>query len=86
MGLLSPRTKTTHDHDHDHLLLMTDRFSKLNRSHSLELNTASVVASLFIENWVLVYRALFYMLTDKGPQFVVKFFDAVYSVLGGRTT
>ena len=44
--------------------------------------TAVAVAKAFLDNWVYPYGAPFYVLTDNGPQFVAKFFEAVCSMLG----
>ena len=74
-GLLGPQPKTAHGNQH--VLVITDRFSKLTRSISLRTTTFSVVANGVLNNWVYVYRALRNVLTDNGPQFAAKFFDAV---------
>ncbi|CDF38306.1 unnamed protein product [Chondrus crispus] len=82
MDLLGPLPKTAHGNQH--VLVITDRFSKLTHSIPLRTTTASVVASAFLDNWVYVYGAPRYMLTDNGPQFAAKFFDAVCALLGVR--
>ena len=69
-------------HGNQHVLVITDRFSKLTRSIPLRTTTASVVANAFLDNWVYVYGAPRYVLTDNGPQFAAKFFDAVCALLG----
>ena len=48
----------------------------------LRTTTASVVANAFLDKWVYVYGARRYVLTDNGPQFAAKFFDAVCALLG----
>ncbi|CDF38169.1 unnamed protein product [Chondrus crispus] len=75
---------STTAHGNRHVLVMTDRFTKLTRSIPLRTTTASVVANAFLDNWVYVYGAPRYMLTDNGPQFAAKFFDAVCALLGVR--
>ena len=40
------------------------------------------MANAFLDNWVYEYGAPRYVLTDNGPQFAVKFFDAVCTLLG----
>ncbi|CDF40922.1 unnamed protein product [Chondrus crispus] len=82
MDLLGPLLKTAHGNRH--VLVMTDRFTKLTRSIPLRTTTASVVANAFLDNWVYVYGAPRYVLTDNGPQFAAKFFDAVCALLGVR--
>ena len=80
MDLLGPPPKTAHGNRH--VLFMTDRFTKLTRSIPLRTTTASVVANAFLDNWVYVYGAPRYVLTNNGPQFAAKFFDAVCALLG----
>ena len=82
MDLLGPLPKTVHGNGH--VLVMPDRFTKLTRSIPLRTTTASVVANAFLDNWVYVYGATRYVLTDNGPQFAAKFFDAVCALLGVR--
>ena len=65
-------------------MVITDRFSKLTCSILLQTTTASVVANTFLDNWVYVYGAPRYVLTDNGPQFAAKCFDAVCALLGVR--
>ena len=82
MDLLGPLPKAAHGNQH--ILVITDRFSKLTRSIPLRTTTASVVANAFLDNWVYVSGAPRYVLTDNGPQFAAKFFDAVCALLGLR--
>jgi transposase InsO family protein len=56
---------------------MTDRFSKLTRTVPLRSISAFTVARAFCEQWVFVYGAPRYVLTDNGTQFTAKFFLAV---------
>ena len=65
MDLLGPSPKTTHGNRH--VLFMTDRFTKLTRSILLRTTTASVVANAVLGNWVYVFGAPRYVLTDNGP-------------------
>ena len=80
MDLLGPLPKTAHGNQH--VLVITDRFTKMTRSIPLRTTTASVVANAFLDNWVYVHGAPRYVLTDNGPQFAAKFFDAVCALLG----
>ena len=82
MDLLGPLPKTAHGNRH--VLVMTDQFTKLTRRILLRTTTASVVANAFLDNWVYVYSAPRYVLTDNGPRFAAKFFDAVCALLGLR--
>ena len=80
MDPLGPLPKTAHGNQF--VLVITDRFSKLTRSIALRTTTAAVVANAFLDNWVYVYGAPQYVLTDNGPQFAAKFFDSVCALLG----
>ena len=82
MDLPGPLPKTAHGNQH--VLVITDRFTKLTHSIPLRTTTASVVANAFLDNWVYVYGAPRYVLTDNGPQFAAKFFDAVCALLTVR--
>jgi transposase InsO family protein len=62
--------------------VITDRFSKLTRMVPLRSISAFTVARAFCEQWVFVYGAPRYVLTDKGTQFTAKFFLAVCRGLG----
>ena len=80
MDLLGPLPKTVQGNQH--VLVITDRFAKLACSIPLRTTTASVVANAFLDSWVYVYGAPRYVLTDNGPQFAAKLFDAVWALLG----
>ena len=80
MDLLGPLPKIAHENEQ--VLDITDRFSKLTRSIPLRTTTASVVANTVLDNWVHVFRAPRYVLTDNGPQCAAKLFDAVCALLG----
>ena len=82
MNPLSPLSKTAQGNRH--VLVMTDRFTKLTRSIPLRTTTAAVVANAFLDNWVYVYGAPRYVLTDNGPKLAPKFFDAVCNLLRVR--
>ena len=82
MDLLGPLPKTKSGHTY--VLVITDRFTKLTRAVPLGSTKAPAVAQAFLENWVYVYGAPNFLLTDNGPQFVAKFFEAVCALLGVR--
>ena len=79
MDLLGPFKKT--DHGSTYVLVITDRFSKLVRAIPMKSTTAPQVADAFIEHWVIPYGMPRHMLTDNGPQFIAKFFEAVCLLL-----
>lgn len=41
-----------------------------------------MVAQAFLDHWVFAYGAPKYVLTNNGPQFVAKFFDAICTMIG----
>lgn len=63
------------------VLVVTDRFSKLTRSIPMKMTTAVKVAEQFVEQWIIPYGAPDYLLSDNGPQFVAKFFEAICTCL-----
>ena len=82
MDLLRTLPKTAPGNQH--VLDITHRFFKLKGNIPLRTTTASVVANAFLDKSVYVYGALHYVLTENGPQFAAKFFDAVCALLGVR--
>lgn len=79
MDLLGPFKKT--DHGSIYVLVITDRFSKLTRAIPMKSTTAPQVADAFVEHWVIPYGMPRQLLTDNGPQFIAKFFEAVCLIL-----
>jgi transposase InsO family protein len=80
MDILGPLPKTRHGNSF--LLVIADRHSKLTRKVSLRVTTALAVAQAFCDHWVFVFGPLVSLLTDNGPQFVGKFFQAACAELG----
>jgi hypothetical protein len=80
MDILGPLPKTKHGNRF--LLVIADRFSKLTRTVPLRTITALTVAQMFCEHWVFVYGPPVSVLTDNGPQFASRFFQAVCAELG----
>jgi hypothetical protein len=78
--LLGPLPKTAHGNSF--LLVMTDRFSKLTRTVPLWTTTAFVVAKALCEHWVFCYGPPRHVLSDNGPKFAAKFFQADCLELG----
>ena len=64
------------------ILVITDLFSKLDQVTPLSSTTAPAVANAFINNCVIPYGLPVSILSDNGPQFVAKFFEAVCLTLG----
>lgn len=60
---------------------MTDRYNKLSKAVQNTKTSATTVARIFLEHYAAKHGIPFKMLTDQGPQFVSKFFMAVYSAL-----
>ena len=80
MDILGPLPKTRHGNRF--LLVIADRYSKLTRTVPLRVTTALTVAQAFCEHWVFVYGPPVTLLTDNGPQFAAKFFQAACAELG----
>jgi transposase InsO family protein len=66
------------------LLVISDRYSKVTKTVPLRIVTALSVARAFCDHWAYVYGPPVSLLTDPGPQFTAKFFQAVCSELGIR--
>ncbi|CDF32213.1 unnamed protein product [Chondrus crispus] len=82
MDLYGPLPKTPHGNRH--ILVITDRFTKLCRAIPLRTTQAQQVAQTFLDAWVYPYGMPDTLLTDNGPQFTAKFFEAVCGLLGIR--
>jgi Integrase core domain len=80
MDILGPLPKSKHGNRF--LLVITDRYSKVTQTVPLRAITALSVARAFCEQWVYVYGAPVTLLTDNGPQFTAKCFEAVCAELG----
>ena len=75
MDLLGPLPRT--HQGNEYVFVITDRFTKLCRSVHLRNTKAVTVATVFLDLWVYGYGAPSYVLTDNGPQFAAKLFEAV---------
>ena len=64
-----------------YLLVISDRYSKRNRTVPLKKITAETVAQAFVSHWVFVYGALVKLLSDSGSQFISRGFLAVCKIL-----
>jgi len=64
------------------ILVITDRFYKLNKCVALRRITAISVASAIIDAWVACYGPPDGTLSDQGPQFMSNLFISVMKVLG----
>ena len=82
MDLLGPLPRT--HQGNEYVLVITDLFTKLCRSVPLRNTKAVTVGTLFLYLWVYAYGAPSYVLTDNGPQFAAKFFEAVCTMIGNK--
>ena len=80
MDILGPLSKTRHGNRF--LLVIADRYTKITRTVPLRTITALTVAQAFCEHWVYIYGPPVSLLSDNGPQFAAKFFQAVCTELG----
>ena len=80
INILGPLTKTKKSHRF--LLVISDRFSKLNHIVALRRIDAYTVAVAFVEGWVFKYGPPKTWISHNGKQFAAKFFLAVCSFLG----
>ena len=80
MDILGPLPRTKHGNLF--LLVIADRFSKVTKTVPLRTVTALSVARAFCDHWAYVYGPPVSLLTDNGPQFTAKFFQAVCAELG----
>jgi transposase InsO family protein len=80
MDILGPLPRTKHGNRF--LLVITDRYSKVTKTVPLRVVTALSAARAFLDHWVYAYGAPLSLLTDNGPQFTSKFFQAVCAELG----
>jgi transposase InsO family protein len=80
MDILGPLPRTKHGNSF--LLVIADRFSNITKTVPLRTVTALSVARAFCDHWAYVYGPPVSLLTDSGPQFTAKFFQAVCAELG----
>jgi transposase InsO family protein len=80
MDILGPLPRKIHGNRY--LLVISDRYSKVTKTVLLRTVTALSNARAFCDHWAYVYGPPIYLLTDNGPQFTAKFFQAVCSELG----
>lgn len=66
------------------LLVITDLFTKWNRTIKLKRITATAVAHDFVQHWVFVYRPPKTALYDNGSQFMVRFFTEMCRIIGTK--
>ncbi|CAN8063813.1 unnamed protein product [Agarophyton chilense] len=80
IDLLGPLPQTKNGDQH--IIVITDRFSKLTRAIPLKETNSTTLAIAFLNNWVYLYGAPLYLLTDNGSNLESKFFEAVCNLLG----
>jgi transposase InsO family protein len=80
MDILGPLPRAKHGNRF--LLVISDRYSKVTNTVPLRTVIALSVARAFCDHWAYVYGPPVSLLTDNGPQFTAKFFQAVCGELG----
>lgn len=63
------------------VVVMTDRYTKQNKSTRTTATKVTTVVYHFLECWVVSYSITSQLLTNNGPQSLLKFFLAVCSTL-----
>jgi hypothetical protein len=82
MDILGPLPRTKHGNRF--LLVIADRYSKVTKTIPLRTVTALSVSRASCDHWAYVYGPHVSLLTDNGPQFTAKFFQAVRAELGSQ--
>lgn len=67
LGLL-PKRKSRNQH----VIVLTDRHTKLTRAIYVTTVPSPIALAVIVDNWVIPYGILTYLLTDTGPQFMPK--------------
>jgi transposase InsO family protein len=80
MDILGPLLRTKHGNIF--LLVIADRYSKVKKTIPLRTVTALSVSRAFCDHLAYVYGPPVSLLTDNGPLFTAKFFQAVCAELG----
>ena len=65
-----------------YILVISDRFSKIQVAVPLPYQTATTVAQAFVDRWLVYYGAPLVILTDNGSNFASKFFGVITNMLG----
>jgi hypothetical protein len=82
IDILGPLPKTKSGNRY--LLIISDRFSKLTRAVPLAEINAVDVAVAFFNDWMSVYGVPLILLSDNGPQFASRLFQAACATMGVR--
>lgn len=82
MDILYPLPKTKSGNQL--VFVLTDRYKKLTRAIPVTTVTSTCATTVFVDNWNIPHDILTYLMTEKGLQFVSKFFAAVTARLGTR--
>jgi RNase H-like domain found in reverse transcriptase/Integrase zinc binding domain/Integrase core domain len=80
IDILGPLPKTKSGHQY--LVIIPDRFSKLTRALPVQNVTAETVAIAFFNECRSMYGIPLVLLSDNGPQFASRFFQAVCATVG----
>jgi transposase InsO family protein len=65
-----------------YLVVFGDRYYNAMRVVAVPNITTETLARAFVLDWVAVYGITLHLLTDNGTQFISKFFQTVYRLLG----
>lgn len=65
-----------------YILIVTGSYSKQTQAVPTSRTTAPQVANMFMDQWLVPYSTLLYLLTDNGAQYVSRFFATVYAQFG----
>ena len=82
IDILGPLARTTQGNRS--LLVISDRFWKLNKAVALRRISSYTVARAFCDHWVFTYGPPVCLLSDNGRQFSAAFFREVYKRLGTK--
>lgn len=79
LGLLLKTTSGS-----QHLVIMTEHHPKRNCAIPTKKAISTHRVTIYLDDWILLYGILGYIMTDKGPQFVFKLSATLYLFLGAE--
>lgn len=77
-----PRALLEDKTGHEFIGVVTYRFSKLMKANQTTEITATIVATVFINDWMANFRIPSKVSTDNRPQLTSKFFQDIFAELG----
>ena len=80
IDLLGPFPKTKNRNQF--IAVITDRYSKLTRAVPMRKTTATLMAAMFLNNWILPYGISNTIFSDNGPQFSAEFWKTICRPMG----